>query len=171
MSPLRTPRIRPFTDGDRAAILRINNANVPAVGALDAEELTNLLALASSTLIVTSEDAPDLVAGFCILLDPGTAYASENYRWFDERYDDFWYLDRVAVDEPFRNRGVGAALYEEVERRAKAAMIALEVNVRPSNEGSLRFHRRHGFVEVGQQETGYGARVSLQIKRLRLARE
>lgn len=153
-------------EADREAILRINNANVPAVGALTAAEMTDLLALASSTLVVTPREAPDLVAGFCVLLDPGTSYHSENYRWFDTRYDDFWYLDRVAVDEPFRSRGLGAAVYAEVERRAAFRMIALEVNLRPRNEGSLRFHRRHGFVEVGQQETSYGVRVSLQIKRL-----
>jgi hypothetical protein len=33
--------------------------------------------------------------------------------------------------------------------------------------GSLRFHARKGFVEVGQQETDYGALVSLMAKRLR----
>lgn len=160
------PRIRPAVDADRGEILRINNANVPAVGALDEQSLKSLLALASATLVVAPPEAPDRVAGFCILLDPGTTYASENYRWFDARYDDFWYLDRVAIDEAFRNRGFGAALYAEVERRARAPMIALEVNVRPRNEGSLRFHRRQEFFEVGQQETGYGVRVSLQIKRL-----
>lgn len=161
------PRIRPLVDVERGAILRINNANVPAVGALDEQSLKSLLALASVTLVVASPEAPDHVAGFCILLDPGTTYASENYRWFDARYGDFWYLDRVAIDEPFRNRGLGGLLYAEVERRARAPMIALEVNVRPRNEGSLRFHRRQGFVEVGQQETGHGVRVSLQVKRLR----
>lgn len=160
------PRIRPAVDAERGAILRLNNANVPAVGALDEQSLKSLLALASATLVVAPPEAPDHVAGFCILLDPETTYASENYRWFDARYDDFWYLDRVAIDEPFRNRGFGAALYAEVERRARAPMIALEVNLRPRNEGSLRFHRSQGFVEVGQQETGYGARVSLQVKRL-----
>lgn len=159
-------RIRAAVDADREAILRINNANVPAVGALEADGLASLLALASSTLIVAPEERPEVVAGFCIMLDPGTTYASENYRWFDARYDDFWYLDRVAVDEAYRNRGFGATLYAEVERRARAPMIALEVNLRPRNEGSLRFHRRQGFVEVGQQETGYDVRVSLQIKRL-----
>lgn len=160
------PRIRPFVEADREAILRINNGSVPAVGALDEAGLERLLSFASLTLVIVPADAPDFVAGFCVLLEPGTAYPSVNYRWFDERYDDFWYLDRVAIDEPYRGRGLGAALYGEVERRARAKMIALEVNVKPRNEGSLRFHRRQGFVEVGQQETDYGARVSLQIKRL-----
>jgi len=42
--------------------------------------------------------------------------------------------------------------------------LALEVNVDPPNEGSLRFHERLGFVEVGQQDTPYGIRVSMQMR-------
>jgi len=40
----------------------------------------------------------------------------------------------------------------------------LEVNADPPNEGSLRFHARLGFVEVGQQDTPYGIRVSMQMR-------
>ncbi len=87
--------------------------------------------------------------------------------WFGERYEDFVYLDRVAVDAASQGRGVGAALYAEVERQADATWFTLEVNLRPRNDGSLRFHDRLGFVEVGQQETNYGALVSLMAKRLR----
>jgi predicted GNAT superfamily acetyltransferase len=44
--------------------------------------------------------------------------------------------------------------------------LALEVNVDPPNAGSLRFHERLGFVEVGQQDTPYGIRVSMQVRRV-----
>jgi hypothetical protein len=40
-------------------------------------------------------------------------------------------------------------------------VLTCEVNLRPPNEGSLRFHRRLGFREVGRQETPYGALVTL----------
>jgi predicted GNAT superfamily acetyltransferase len=92
---------------------------------------------------------------------------SMNYRWFSVRYDDFVYLDRVAVAADHRGCGIGSRLYEEVERRTRAVWFTLEVNLRPRNDGSLRFHARKGFVEVGQQETDYGALVSLMAKRLR----
>jgi predicted GNAT superfamily acetyltransferase len=80
---------------------------------------------------------------------------------------DFVYLDRVAVVVDHRGRGIGSRLYEEVERRTRAAWFTLEVNLRPRNDGSFRFHARNGFVEVGQQETDYDALVSLMAKRLR----
>ena len=53
---------------------------------------------------------------------------------------------------PARGRGVGRALYTEVDRQMAAIdgadHLALEVNVDPPNEGSLRFHAGLGFVEV-----------------------
>ncbi len=107
------------------------------------------------------------MAAFCQVLPPRAGYQSMNYQWFSERYDDFIYLDRVAVAADHRGRGIGSRLYEEVERRTRAIWFTLEVNLRPRNDGSLRFHARKGFVEVGQQETDYGALVSLMAKRLR----
>jgi predicted GNAT superfamily acetyltransferase len=104
--------------------------------------------------------------GFCQVLPPGAAYRSVNYAWLSSRYDDFIYLDRVAVAVEHRGRGIGGRFYEEVERRVLAAWFTLEVNLRPRNEGSLRFHARKGFVEVGQQETDYGALVSLIAQRI-----
>ena len=52
-------------------------------------------------------------------------------------------------------------------RRTTAEWFTLEVNVKPLNEGSLRFHAREGFVEVSQLETRPGKIVSLMVKRLR----
>jgi predicted GNAT superfamily acetyltransferase len=43
--------------------------------------------------------------------------------------------------------------------------MCLEVNLDPPNEPSLAFHRRRGFVEVGQ-DTATGHRVSLMTKEL-----
>ena len=155
--------IRDLLATDLAVVEAINNASVPAVGEADDAKLARLLEQSVVALAATIDD--DLV-GFCIVLGPGADYGSVNYRWFAERYDDFVYLDRVAVDESARNRGVGAALYAEVERRASAPWFLLEVNLRPRNDGSLRFHHRLGFAEVGQQETDYGVLVSLLAKPL-----
>jgi hypothetical protein len=55
---------------------------------------------------------------------------------------------------------------EERARAAGAAAIALEVNVDPPNAPSLAFHARHGFGEVGRQDTPYGIVVSMQRKEL-----
>jgi predicted GNAT superfamily acetyltransferase len=65
-----------------------------------------------------------------------------------------------------QGKGFGAALYREVENRSTAPLFTLEVNVVPPNEGSLRFHRREGFVEVDRLETRPGKVVSLMVKNL-----
>ena len=158
-------RLLTATDLDR--VLTINESGVPGVGAIDAAGLAHLVDESSMTLVATVDDPIDeIVAGFCVVLPPGADYGSVNYRWFSERYDDFVYLDRVAIAPGFQGRGLGRALYDEVERRADAAWFTLEVNLRPRNDGSLAFHERLGFVEVGQQETDYGTFVSLMAKPL-----
>lgn len=157
-------RIRELTDADVDAIHALNEASTPGVHSEPAEALAAITRL---SCIALAAELDGRVVGFCQVLPPGTTYASDNYKWFADRYDDFVYLDRVAVDPAHRDRGIGARLYEEVELRTTAQWFTLEVNLRPRNDGSLRFHARRGFVEVGQQETTYGALVSLMAKPLR----
>ncbi len=157
-------KIRALQVADIPAVVAINNAAVPAVS--EADE-TKMAALVAESLISLVSEHDDEVVGFCINFGPGADYHSVNYRWFCERYDDFAYLDRIAVSESARNLGVGAALYAAVEDAiAGTAMLTCEVNLRPLNDGSLRFHQRLGFVEVGQQETDYGFLVSMLAKQL-----
>ncbi len=156
--------IRDITPADLGAIHAINEAGAPGVHPEPPETLAAITRESCIALVVEVEGT---VAAFCQVLPPRAKYRSVNYAWFSARYGDFIYLDRVAVAAEHRGRGIGSRLYEEVERRTGAAWFALEVNLRPRNEGSLRFHARKGFVEVGQQETDYGVLVSLMAKPLR----
>jgi predicted GNAT superfamily acetyltransferase len=156
-------RIRDITAADLAAIHAINEAGTPGVHSEPPEQLD---AITRECCMALAAEVDGAVVGFCQVLPPRARYASVNYAWFSERYDDFVYLDRVAVAPEHRGRGIGGLLYDEVERRARSPWFLLEVNLRPRNDGSLRFHARRGFVEVGQQETDYGALVSLMAKRL-----
>jgi predicted GNAT superfamily acetyltransferase len=159
--------VRLLTPNDLDRVLAINQSGVPGVGTIEATQLAHLVDESSMALVATVDDPTgEMVAGFCLVLRPGADYGSVNYRWFSEHYDDFVYLDRVAIAPEFQGRGLGRALYDEVERRADAAWFTLEVNLRPRNDGSLAFHDRLGFVEVGQQETDYGHLVSLMAKPL-----
>jgi predicted GNAT superfamily acetyltransferase len=156
--------VRAMQRMDLPEVWRINQLNVPAVGD---ETMASLLEIFEMSTVALSVLVDDTLVGFCMVLSPNTSYDSPNYLYFCERYDSFAYLDRVAFDEGFRGKGLGATLYREVERSIDVDVFALEVNVKPPNEGSLRFHAREGFVEVDQLETRPGKVVSLMIKRLR----
>ena len=110
------------------------------------------------------------LAGFMIGLRPGTAYQSLNYRWFCEHYDDFAYVDRVVVADWAQRRGVAEALYRGFAMsQTDVDILTCEVNIRPANDGSMRFHQRMGFRQVGTQEVDNGekevALLEMRIER------
>jgi uncharacterized protein len=156
--------VRFLDHADSSRVVALNNDAIPAVGALDEAGLAHLV---EQSVLALGVERNGALAGFCLVLAPGADYGSVNYRWFSDRYDDFAYLDRVVIDPAARGRGLGRELYEHVERTTEAPWFCLEVNLRPRNDDSLAFHAALGFVEVGQQETDYGALVSMQAKRLR----
>ncbi len=158
--------LRPATAADQAAVLALNNSQVPHVNALKADELAKIVEL--SGYFTVAEDAQGLL-GFVLCIPSGTSYWSGNYQWFGERYARFLYLDRVAVSPRLRRAGVGRALYDDLHR-AQAGVwpcIALEVNVRPPNPTSIAFHEALGYTAVGMREYPDGAgAVRMFIKEL-----
>ncbi len=154
---------RPFRPADLDAILEINNASAPAVNPLTTDSLERLLELSRWTRVIDDDAGP---AGFLLgLHGPGLAYPSENYDWFSRRLDVFLYVDRVAVAARARGAGLGTRLYHAFVDHARTLgidTVCAEVNVRPPNPGSVRFHERFGFRAVGEQETkGDSVRVRL----------
>ncbi|MBE1470845.1 GNAT family N-acetyltransferase [Kibdelosporangium phytohabitans] len=150
---------------DAELVLAMNNAAVPNVNEATEAELAELIEMSGFT--VALEEGGTLL-GFVLTLPPGVGYASENYRFFSERYDQFVYVDRIVVADGARNRGIGAKLYDLIGEYAAEhgiPRVLCEVNLEPPNPGSLRFHERIGFVEVGQQRTKGGTYlVSLLAK-------
>ena len=147
--------IRETIVADLPAALALNNGSVPALNELDSTEIERLHGM--SALSLTAE-VDGLFAGVCITFPPGVDYASLNYGWFSRNYDDFIYLDRIAVDPAFRRYGIGRSFYASVIERftGVSPLLLCEVNVRPRNEASLLFHQSIGFREVGQQDTDGG---------------
>jgi len=156
--------IRAMTASDIEVVWAINQENIPAVGEETVEVLADLLSMSLFSLVA---EADDVVVGFCMILGPQTQYRIPNYLYFCERYSDFIYLDRVAVTSAFQGLGLGAAMYREVERLSQSTLFALEVNTKPRNEGSLRFHTREGFVLLEEVETRPGKMVGFMIKELK----
>jgi len=148
--------LRPLLPHDSAQVLLLNNAAVPAVNALDAASLAALLAECSHAVAVTTDAEPEHVLGFSIVFAADADYASENYRWFAERSREFLYVDRIVVAEAARGQGLGEVLYRSIFTSAEAAtavVVFCEVNLEPPNPGSLAFHSRLGFAQIGRQST------------------
>lgn len=150
--------IRETSANDLGAALALNNANVPELNELDDAEIARLVTISHVAL---TADVDGEFAGFCIVFAPGADYASLNYQWFSRAYDDFVYLDRIAVHPSFRRYGIGRAFYRELVERltGRFPLLTCEVNVRPRNDASLDFHHSIGFREVAQQDTDGGAKT------------
>jgi predicted GNAT superfamily acetyltransferase len=153
-----TVSLRPLTAADAPSVLAINEASVHHLAPLDEAEYLWFLDTAA---LAWAAELDGEVVGFVFVLRPGAAYASRNYAWFSERYEDFAYLDRVAIDASARRRGVGTAIYDAVEAAVaeQGGPLLLEVNVQPANEPSLAFHASRGFTEVGTLEHDDGAKI------------
>ncbi len=151
------PHLRPLDAAEHGWALALNNSEVPHVSALAADSLAALVDMAALATVAEVDGAP---AGLLVAFLPGTAYDSENYRWFCDRYPAFVYIDRVITDRAFRGRGIGRALYDHAAAfaRRRAPLLTCEVNETPPNPASLRFHERFGFRPLGDQQTEGGAK-------------
>ncbi|MFT4798329.1 MAG: putative GNAT superfamily acetyltransferase [Candidatus Azotimanducaceae bacterium] len=152
---------------DIPQFLELNNLAVPHVNGHDMASLTALIDQAWFCRQVCTADK---MHGFLLVLTKGRPYASLNYGWFCDRYDDFAYVDRIVIGEAGRGQGLAGELYQSLFVAARAAgltRVCCEVNLEPPNLNSLAFHQYLGFVEVGQQETDGGSkRVCLLVKDL-----
>ncbi len=142
------PHLRPLRDTDVADVLALNEANVEMLSAMDEAELRSVQALADRFDVV---DVDGAFAGFVVTMPPGAAYDSAYYAWFTERFDRFYYLDRIVLHPDFRRQGLGGFVYTEIEQvAAPYGRLCLEVNLVPRNDASLAFHSGRGFTEVGR---------------------
>jgi len=154
--------IRDMRIDDLHWVVAMNNAAVPHVSELDADKLVDLFNECWVARVAEMDARP---AGAVICFAPGASYASENYLWFQRCYDDFLYVDRIFVDAPAIGAGIGLKFYQDLERFAagRSSMLACEVNERPPNPVSVRFHEKCGFAAVGRQTTEDGAKAVVMM--------
>ena len=93
--------IRTLSLDDVEAMWVINEEGLPGTGQVSPQELAALLDLASYSM--GAFDNGEML-GFVICLPPATAYGSLNYAWFNQHYEAFLYVDRIAVAEAHRNK-------------------------------------------------------------------
>ena len=153
--------IRELKPSDLSSVYLINQANVPAVGQESEASFVSLYEQCELALVL---EVDDKIQGFCMVLSPQSDYQSPNYLYFKARYTHFIYLDRIALSSAIQGQGYGPLLYEEIEQRLKPKLFTLEVNIKPPNEGSLRFHLREGFKVIAEEETRPGKLVALMLR-------
>ena len=155
--------LRALSEDDLEAVVDVNNAGYPAVPLATLEEIRSLYDLSSYRMAALNEEGE--LVGFALALDPGADYDSENYVFFEGRFHNHLYIDRIVVADSARGLGLGTALYEHLFDFAKTqgrTAVTCEVNLEPPNPGSLRFHRRFGFEDVDTQATK-GGNVVVQL--------
>ena len=157
-------KLRAVKDADLEEVLRLNEISVPAVNSVDLGQMRWFAANAAYFSVARCDGE---FAGFLIGMRPGTMYASPNYRWFCDAYDDFGYIDRVAIAAAARRLGLATRLYRDFESSLPdcVKVLACEVNIVPPNESSMHFHTGYGFREVGTQSLDdAGKTVALMVK-------
>jgi predicted GNAT superfamily acetyltransferase len=139
-------RLRPIEPHDHAFVLELNLRHEDVTAPMDDTRLLEILAWSDRAVVI---DVDGTAAGFVFTFAPRTPYDSASYLELCKLFDEFTYLDRIVIDRAFQRRGLGNAVYDELEAGAAPRMV-LEVNIEPPNEPSLTFHRARGYAGVAE---------------------
>lgn len=159
-------KIYPATLAHTDDIVALNDVFVAVTSPMDAARFQHLFDV-SSLCIVAENDGK--IVGFVLAMTQGDAYENGNFQWFNDRLNRYVYIDRIVVSEDGRGHGVGSQLYAYVfdwAQQQDLLQIAAEMDLIPSNEGSLKFHQKRGFVALGSRVLDNGKTVSMQIKNI-----
>ena len=88
--------LRDISEGDSDWLHGLNEACLPAVNQLSQKDLWALVRKTAVTRVAELDGQP---VGVAMTLAPKVGHTSMNYLWFDQRFDDFLYLDRIMVDD------------------------------------------------------------------------
>ena len=156
--------IRDAGDSDLDAILSLNQSEVPHVGSVDLAKLRWYAEHASYFRVAADADR---LAAYLVGFRPGTSYESPNYRWFCDNYDDFAYVDRVAVADFARRCGIASRLYDDFAATVPTTVeiMTCEVNIKPPNESSMTYHKRLGFKQIGSLSSDNGRKEVAMLAR------
>ena len=141
----------PYLTSDLEEIWNINQENIPEVGDVpNLDRLKKLIDWSSHLIVVRDND----ISGFIILMREGQNYDSLNYKFFNAQSFPFLYVDRIAIKDGHRRKGLGRMIYEKTIDIAKDLDVSTccEVNTIPRNDPSLAFHDTFGFREVGTKD-------------------
>jgi L-amino acid N-acyltransferase len=150
--------IRDAADDDLPAILEIVNQGIVdsttswALEPESADERGHWMAARRARgfpVIVAMDDARGEVVGLASYGDFRDSISKPGYRFCVEH--------TILIHQNRTGEGIGPILLGELIERARAAGIHVMVaGIDGENEGSIRFHERHGFVETARMpEVGF----------------
>ncbi len=158
--------LRKATTLDLEFVLSLNQESLEAVSFSNLEQMYYFLESSSYFKIMIIENKP---VGFLIGLMPGLAYESENYRWISKKYNSYVYVDRIIIHRRYRSMGLGFDFYNDLVKsfQGRVDNILCEVNIKPYNAQSLKFHKKYGFKTIGEKDTENGTkRVSYMMYKI-----
>ena len=160
-----TLRLRDVRDSELEHVLALNNSAGPNILPLDVERARMFLAEARYFRVAEIDGH---LAGFLMALTPDANYDSPNFGWFQRKFNDFVYIDRIVVASNYRRHGLGRVFYADVQSFAevRSPRLCCEVFLEPRDDAAVLFHGTYGFREVGQQSVSPYGRVSLLAKDL-----
>jgi uncharacterized protein len=142
--------IRDVREHELDSVLALNNAAGPTILPFDQPRLRHFFDTAEYFRVAERDGT---LVGFMIGVGHQADHDSSNFRWFCERYPDFFYIDRIVVASRRRGGGVGRAFYADAQSYAELRypLLACEVFLDAGSDPALLFHGSFGFREVGQQ--------------------
>ncbi|MBR9917439.1 GNAT family N-acetyltransferase [bacterium] len=154
--------IREAITKDISEIWKLNEAEVPHVSSIRRKDFLSFLEIASNFVVI---DIDGEIAGFMISLREGADYGSVNYKFFNNHYRQFEYVDRIVIKEEFKGNGMGRKLYEFLFDKNETDLVCCEVNVKPPNPDSMAFHQKLGFKEKSKLITENGKKMVSMLVR------
>ena len=161
-------RIRNVKITDIEDLVKINELSLPAVNSISKSKFEWFYSNSIYFKLIQTTNNNE-VHGFLLALNSLLNYESLNYKWFQERFNLFAYIDRIAILDKYKRNGLGKKLYADLEKsiKSKYNMIMCEYNLKPMNYESEKFHISVGYKRVGKLITHEGIKeVSLMIKKI-----
>ena len=143
---------KPPSENEIKEMHTINQENIPEVG--DLSELEDFRARVNWSENIFVYKYEDVIKAFVLCMREEQDYKSPNYEYISNHFNKFLYVDRIAVQEHFRRKGIAEKIYSTVIDKGKENNLDIlcEVNTIPSNEPSMAFHQKMGFEEIGTND-------------------
>ena len=160
----------PINNDLTAKCHQLNEKNIPNVGSTTLEELTNSIKNSDYNECIVIDDK---VVGFVVCFQDNeqtksymNAVKHKNFKEISSKVNNFLYIDRIAIDDQYRNIKLGSNLYENIlifANHNSLQYLTAEINLLPSvNKASFKFHESFGFQEFETVKYSEDYEVSLQ---------